>query len=114
MAGGFAFVGMLWMRRFGRTRGFACAGSTRPVRRNSPQRIAMMFKRYIALLAACVSVLMPAKMSSASEVLGTALSKRAPQISGTVEGSIQQMSGETVSVDGGGVITGTLKVPGLP
>jgi RHS repeat-associated protein len=46
--------------------------------------------------------------------MGTALIRKAPQVSGTVEGSIHLMTGEQVVMDGGSTVTGTLLVPGTP
>ncbi|GAB5562177.1 MAG: hypothetical protein SynsKO_38240 [Synoicihabitans sp.] len=45
---------------------------------------------------------------------GTALVERAPSINGQVEGSIQQMSSQTVRLNGGATITNELLVPGTP
>ncbi|MBI4625712.1 MAG: Ig-like domain-containing protein, partial [Verrucomicrobia bacterium] len=40
--------------------------------------------------------------------------RHAPSLNGTVEGSVQQMLGESVTLRGGGTVTGDLLVPGLP
>ena len=45
---------------------------------------------------------------------GTALVRHAPILNGTIEGSIQQMKGESVTVGHADVITGDLLVPGKP
>src|SRR4051812_45952782 len=45
---------------------------------------------------------------------GTALVRHAPSLSGSVDGSVQQMTGEPVSLNGGAAISGDLLVPGLP
>src|SRR5688572_9792892 len=47
-------------------------------------------------------------------VTGTALVRHAPSVSGTVEGSIQQMLPESVTFSGGSLVTRDLLVPGLP
>lgn len=64
-------------------------------------------------LAGCIVAL--ASFSAAfAQVTGTALVRHAPNINGTVDGSVQQMSAESVTLNGGAVITGDLLVPGLP
>src|SRR5688572_9845243 len=45
---------------------------------------------------------------------GTALVRHAPALSGTVEGSVQQMMGENIILNGGSVLTNDLLVPGSP
>jgi hypothetical protein len=45
---------------------------------------------------------------------GTARVRHAPQISGTVQGSVLQMLGESVSLPGGSTISNDLLVPGTP
>ena len=52
--------------------------------------------------------------SSATAQTGTALVKHAPTLNGTIQGSIQQMLGENVVLNGGTSVTGDLLVPGLP
>ncbi len=47
--------------------------------------------------------------------IGTALVNGAPQInSGTLDGNVQQMTGANVTLNGGGIVTGDLLVPGTP
>ena len=45
---------------------------------------------------------------------GIALVRHAPEISGTVDGSVQQLLGEGVTLSGGATVTGDLLVPGTP
>ncbi len=40
--------------------------------------------------------------------------QHAPSINGTIDGSVQQMTGESVTLNGGATITGDLLVPGVP
>ena len=44
----------------------------------------------------------------------TALVRHAPVLNGAVEGSIQQMLGESVTLNGGAIVSGDLLVPGTP
>ena len=52
----------------------------------------------------------------AATATGTALLRHAPVINGnaTVEGSLHQMTGETVTLNGGATVTNDLLVPGTP
>ena len=43
-----------------------------------------------------------------------ALVRHAPSLNGMVDGSVQQMRGESVALNGGANLTGDLFVPGLP
>ncbi len=45
---------------------------------------------------------------------GTALVRHAPQVNGFVEGSIQQTTGEGLTLNGGAIVTEDLRVPGSP
>ena len=45
---------------------------------------------------------------------GTALVQHAPSVNGAIQGSVQQMAGESVTLNGGANITGDLLVPGTP
>ncbi len=49
-----------------------------------------------------------------SQTPGTALVRHAPQLGGTLEGSVQQMLAESTALPGGTVVTGDLLVPGTP
>jgi len=49
-----------------------------------------------------------------AQTAGTALVRHAPTINGTVEGSVQQMLGEGVTLNGGAAVSGDLLVPGMP
>ncbi|HNJ40512.1 MAG TPA: Ig domain-containing protein [Acidobacteriota bacterium] len=42
------------------------------------------------------------------------VTRRAPQINGRVEGSVQMLTGENITLNGGSTITGDLLVPGTP
>ena len=70
----------------------------------------MHFRRLSRVAAAflCVS------FSLGAQTAGTALVRRAPVVNGRVEGSVQVMTGENVTLDGNAVITGDLLVPGTP
>ncbi len=52
--------------------------------------------------------------SAACAQTGVTLVRHAPNISGTVDGSVQQMLGEAVTLNGGAIVTGDLLVPGTP
>ena len=43
-----------------------------------------------------------------------ALVSHAPAVNGTINGSVQQMNGESVTLNSGANITGDLQVPGTP
>src|SRR4051812_32601766 len=45
---------------------------------------------------------------------GTALVRHAPSLNGTVDGSIQQLAAESVTLNGGATISLDLFVPGTP
>ncbi len=49
-----------------------------------------------------------------AQELGTALVRHAPSINGRVEGSVQQMMPESVTLNGGAVVTQDLLIPGSP
>jgi len=49
-----------------------------------------------------------------AQTAGTAFVRHAPTINGAVEGSIQQMLGENVVLNGGAAVSGDLLVPGMP
>ena len=50
----------------------------------------------------------------AGALSGTALVRHGPSLNGTVDGSIQQMLPESVTLNGGAIVTGDILVPGLP
>ena len=52
--------------------------------------------------------------TQAQTVNGTALVRRAPTLNGNLEGSIQQMTAENTTLNGGANVTGDLLVPGTP
>ncbi|MFZ5495413.1 MAG: hypothetical protein ACOZE5_08770, partial [Verrucomicrobiota bacterium] len=45
---------------------------------------------------------------------GTALVRHAPTLNGTVAGSVQVMTAENVTLNGGASVTGDLLLPGTP
>jgi len=53
-------------------------------------------------------------MATARSQTGVALVRHAPVLNGAVDGSVQQMSGESVTLDGNAAVTGDLLVPGTP
>ncbi len=57
-------------------------------------------------------VLVPSALRA--QATGTALVRHAPTLNGTVDGSVQQMLGEGVRLNGGAIVTGALLVPGTP
>lgn len=72
----------------------------------------LYFIRVLCLLAFLLGVADAIGEGIASP--GTALVRHAPEISGTVQGSIQQMLGENMALSGGGTISKDLLVPGTP
>ena len=52
--------------------------------------------------------------SALAQTTGTALVRHAPSVNGTVEGTVQQMQGESVILNGGAIVTENLAVPGTP
>ncbi len=69
-----------------------------------------LFARACAVLFACFI-----GSFASAQTAGTALVRHAPAInSGTVDGSVQQMLAESITLNGGGVVTGDLFVPGTP
>ena len=50
----------------------------------------------------------------AQPLAGTALVRHAPAVNGRVEGSLQQMTAENTTLNGGASVTGNLLVPGTP
>lgn len=63
--------------------------------------------RVIFLACLCATVPMEAQT-------GTALVRRAPTLNGTIEGSVQVMTAENVTLNGGASVTGDLLLPGTP
>lgn len=55
-----------------------------------------------------------APASYAQQATGTAHIRHAPTLNGAVEGSIQQMTAENTTLNGGASVTGDLLVPGTP
>ena len=53
-------------------------------------------------------------VSVSAQTSGTALVAHAPTLNGRVEGSIQQMSAESVTLNGSASVTGNLLLPGTP
>jgi hypothetical protein len=48
-----------------------------------------------------------------AQVAGTALVKNAPSINGTLQGSVQVMTGQSLNLNSGAVITGDILLPGV-
>lgn len=61
-----------------------------------------------SLLATAIS------LHAAEQASGTAFVVHAPSVNGTVDGSVQQMLPESVTLNGGAIVTGQLRVPGSP
>ena len=71
--------------------------------------------RFRALWFVSAAFLLPPTVVLLAQGPGTALVQRAPAFNaGTVEGSVQVMRPESVTLNGGAAITGDLLVPGLP
>ena len=70
----------------------------------------MKFSFALAILAALVSAALPTLTAQPA----VALVRHAPSLGGTVEGSVQQLTAESVTLNGGTVITEDLLVPGAP
>ena len=70
----------------------------------------MIFRR----VSAGVFALIVLFAATAQAQTGTALVRHAPILNGIVEGSVQQMTGESVAFNSGGGITVDLLVPGVP
>ena len=58
--------------------------------------------------------ILPALCPSVQADMGRAVVRHAPVLNGSVEGSLQQLLGESVVANGGATITGDLFVPGTP
>ena len=78
------------------------------MRTPNPQNIRGNF---VGLALSVVFVLSPAQ---AQLFNGTALVRHAPTLNGNVEGSIQQMTAESTTLNGNARVTGNLFVPGTP
>lgn len=64
----------------------------------------------IGCAALCLTLTMQAQQSSGPR----AIVRRGLTVNGRIEGSVQQLSGENATANGGGVLTGDLLVPGTP
>ncbi len=73
-----------------------------------------MSKRCPLLTIVTFGFLWATVITSGAQSVGTALITNAPQIQGTVDGNLQQMTGATVTLNGSGTITGDLLAPGTP
>jgi RHS repeat-associated protein len=71
-----------------------------------PYRV--LLRSFIPFAALCWPALVSAQTT------GAALVRHAPTINGTIDGSVQQMLPEPVTLNGGAVVTGDLLVPGTP
>lgn len=74
------------------------------------QKSLLMMRRIFRLSVLFVSLL----TLSAQAQTSTALVQHAPSVNGTINGSVQQMTGENVVLNGGANISGDLLVPGTP
>src|SRR4051812_11981650 len=63
-------------------------------------------------MAALASALLLATVAPAQT--GTALVRHAPALNGAVTGSVQQLLGEAVTLNGNAAVSGDLRVPGTP
>jgi hypothetical protein len=72
-------------------------------------------KRLCPLCCAWTTLVLIVLSPVAAQTTGTALVRRAPTLnSGTIEGSLHQLTPESVTLNGGVVLTGDLLVPGTP
>jgi hypothetical protein len=69
-----------------------------------PQRV----RRLVLLSSLCLVAPLAAQTGA------TAIVRHAPSLNGTVEGSVQQMSAEALTLNGAAVVTQDLLVPGAP
>jgi hypothetical protein len=66
------------------------------------------------LVPACLGFAAITASIATAQTTGTAWVRHAPLISGTVDGSVRQMLPESVTLNGGAVVTGDLLLPGTP
>ena len=66
------------------------------------------------LIGVLIGLLCVGRASAALTAPATALVRHAPTLNGGVEGSIQQMTAENTTLNGGALVTGDLLVPGTP
>ncbi len=71
----------------------------------------LMTARFLTALAVALAAF---SAVAANAQTGTALIRHPPALNGTIDGSVQQMSAESASLNGNAAITGTLSVPGTP
>lgn len=75
----------------------------------------MNVSRVLSVRAVCVAAVLLIPSQALAQTAGTALVRHAPAFNnGTVDGSVQQLLPESVTLNGGVVLTGDLLVPGLP
>src|SRR4051812_27323562 len=77
--------------------------------------ILVPFTRFLASparIAAFAGACLLATMAEAQS--GTALVRHAPMLNGSVTGSVQQLTGEAVTLNGNAALSGHLRVPGTP
>ncbi|HVX57017.1 MAG TPA: hypothetical protein VHA37_04755, partial [Candidatus Saccharimonadales bacterium] len=74
-------------------------------------RLHPMSFRHVSAVAVSLTVLC---VSTFAADAGTALVRHAPVLNGNVDGSIQQMTGESTTLNGSASVTGDLLVPGTP
>jgi len=68
----------------------------------------------LAGAATLVLGLSPISLLAQTVTTGTALVRHAPTVSGTVQGSVQEMLAESIALEGGSIVTADLRVPGTP
>lgn len=84
-------------------------------RQQSPMRDLIALFLLLAVPEAGVSARQPdSALSRTASSVVAAVVRHAPTLNGRVEGSIQQLTGENVTPNGGSVVTGDLYVPGTP
>jgi hypothetical protein len=85
---------------------------------NSPQRSHNLalpgFVMRRLVLAMMLAVTASGSLALAQLTAGTARVRHAPTLNGPVQGSIQQMTAENTTFNGGASVTGSLFVPGVP
>ena len=72
---------------------------------------------HIALFLAAVLIILPTVSRAQTQLAngsGVALVRHAPTLNGNIDGSVQHMLGEAVTLNGGAAVTGDLLVPDTP
>src|SRR5258708_9891332 len=74
----------------------------------------MRMRRSVGVIGLALAAIWSAAASYAQQATGTALIRHAPTLNGDVEGSIQQMTAESATLNGGASVTGAFLLPGTP